>query len=101
MQFKDDKHIKLTLKQTLENLIKIDDHEAMFLKQMDRQHNLERIEGLKPHKQQKMAKEINRHFIKWLAVIGDKLGIKNILLLEDKMYRMDKRILNNKDEDKD
>ena len=63
MQFKDDKHIKLTLKQTLENLIKIDDHESLFLKQMDRQHNLERIEGLKPHKQQKMAKETNSYFI--------------------------------------
>ena len=68
---------------------------------MDRQHNLETIEGLKPHKQQKMAKETNRHFIKWLAVIGDKLGIKSRLLLEDKMYNMDEQILNDKSENKD
>ena len=85
VRFEDGKRIMLTLEQTLDKLIKIGDHEALFIKQMDRQHNLETIEGLKPHKQQKMAKETNRHLIKWLAVIGDKLGIKNILLLEDKM----------------
>ena len=93
MKFKDDKHIKLTLKQTLENLIKIDDHEAMFLKQMDRQHNLETIEGLKLHKQQRMAKETNSYLVKWIAVIGDKLGITEKVKLEDKMYKLDEIIL--------
>ena len=101
IRFEDGKRITLTLEQTLEKLIKIGDHEALFIKQMDRQHNLETIEGLKPHKQQKMAKETNRHFIKWLAVIGDKLGITERVGLEYKMYRMDERILNNKDEEKD
>jgi MFS family permease len=60
---------------------------------MDRQHNLETIEGLEPHKQQKMAKETNRHFIKWLAVIGDKLGITERVGLEYKMHKLDEDIL--------
>ena len=101
IRFEDGKRVKLTLEQTLEKLIKLGDHEALFIKQMDRQHNLETIEGLKPYKQQKMAKETNSHFIKWIAVIGDKLGIKSRLLLEDKMYNMDEKILKNKAEDKD
>jgi GTP pyrophosphokinase len=101
IRFEDGKRIKLTLEQTLEKLIKIGDHEALFIKQMDRQHNLETIEGLQPHKRQKMAKETNSHFIKWIAVIGDKLGIKSKLLLENKMYNMDEKILNSKNEDTD
>ena len=96
MKFKDDKHIKLTLKQTLENLIKIDDHEAMFLKQMDRQHNLETIEGLKLHKQQKMAKETNSYFIKLVVIIGDKLNIHGKMRLENKMFKCCNEILKKK-----
>ena len=46
IRFEDGKRITLTLEQTLEKLIKIGDHEALFIKQMDRQHNLETIEGL-------------------------------------------------------
>ena len=101
IRFESGKRIKLTLEQTLEKLIKLGDHETLFIKQMDRNHNLETIEGLKPKKQQKMAKETNNHLVKWIAVIGDKLGIKSGLLLEDKMYNMDEKILNNKTEDKD
>jgi len=93
IRFEGGKRIKLTFEQTLEKLIKLDDHETLFAKQMDRQHNLETIEGLKPHKQQKMAKETNRHFIKWLAVIGDKLGIAEKVELEDKMHKLDENIL--------
>ena len=81
---------------TLDRLIELGDHETLFTKQMDRHYNLETIEGLKPHKQQKMAKEINSYFIKWIAVIGDKLGITERVGLEDKIYRMDEKILNDK-----
>ena len=35
MKFEYNKHIKLTLKQTLKWLIRMGDYEAMFLKQMD------------------------------------------------------------------
>jgi GTP pyrophosphokinase len=97
IRFEDGKRIKLTFEQTLEKLIMLGDHEAPFIKQMDRQHNLETIKGLKPHKQQKMAKETNSHFIKWIAVIGDKLGITEKVRLEDKMHKLDENILNSKE----
>jgi GTP pyrophosphokinase len=96
VRFEDGKRITLTLEQTLDRLIELGDHETLFIKQMDRHHNLETIEGLKPHKQQKMAKETNSYFIKWIAVIGDKLGITERVGLEDKIYRMDEKILNDK-----
>ncbi len=101
VRFEDGKRITLTLEQTLDRLIELGDHETLFIKQMDRHHNLETIEGLKPHKQQRMAKETNSYFIKWIAVIGDKLGIMERVGLEDKMYRMDEKILNDKSKNKD
>ena len=63
--------IVLTLEQTLDKLSKLGDNEALFIKQMDRQHNLETIKGLKPHKQEKMAEETNNYFIRLIAIIGD------------------------------
>jgi len=87
VRFENGKHVKLTLEQTLEKLIKIGDHEALFIKQMDRSHNLQTIEGLKPHKQQKMAEETSNTFIKLIAIIGDKLNIHGKMHLEDKMFK--------------
>ncbi len=92
-RFEDGVWIKLTLEQTLEKLSKLGDKEAMFIKQMDRYHNLETIEGLSSEKQKKMAEETNNHFIKWIAVIGDKLGIIEKVGLENKMHELDEKIL--------
>jgi len=92
-KFKDGKWIKLTLEQTLNNLHKLNDTETMFIKQMDRQHNLDTAEGLSPDKQKKMAKETNNHLIKRVAIIGDKLAIAEKMELEDKMYKLDMQIL--------
>ena len=92
-KFKDGKWIKLTLEQTLNNLHKLNDIETMFIKQMDRQHNLDTAEGLSPDKQKKMAKETNNHLIKRVAIIGDKLAIAEKMELEDKMYKLDMQIL--------
>ncbi len=92
-RFEDGVWIKLTLEQTLEKLSKLGDKEATFIKQMDRYHNLETIEGLSPEKQKKMAQETNNHFIKWIAVIGDKLGITEKVDLENKMHELDEKIL--------
>ena len=92
-RFEDGVWIKLTLEQTLEKLNKLGDKEAMFIKLMDRQHNLETIKGLSPEKQKKMAQETNNHFIKWIAIIGDKLGVIEKMDLENKMYELDKKIL--------
>ena len=63
---------------------------------MDRQHNLETIEGLKPHKQQKMAEETNNIFIQLIAIIGDKLNIHGKIHLENKMFKSCKNIIKKK-----
>ena len=94
-RFENGEWIKLILEQTLDKLHKLGDKESMFIKQMDRQHNLQTIKGLKPDKQKKMAEETNSHFIKWIAIIGDKLGITEKVELENEMYKLDKKILKN------
>eukprot|EP00919_Chromeraceae_sp_WS-2016_P053265 GHVR01126460.1.p1 GENE.GHVR01126460.1~~GHVR01126460.1.p1 ORF type:complete len:580 (-),score=54.95 GHVR01126460.1:602-2341(-) len=86
-RFEDGKHIVLTLEQTLDRLTKLDDNEALFIKQMDRQHNLETIGGLKPEKQIKMAEESRDYFVRLIAIIGDKLNIYGKIHLENKMFK--------------
>jgi len=98
-RFEDGENITLSLEQTLEKLVKLDDNEALFIKQMDRQHNLETIEGLKPHKQQKMAKETNSYFVRLIAIIGDKLNIYGKMRLENKMFKSCNDIMKKKKSD--
>ena len=98
-RFENGKHIKLTFEEMLDRLQSVDDIEALFIKQMDREHNLETIEGLKPEKQRKMAEESNNHFIKLLAIIGDKLGIHGKVHLENKMFNYSGSVLKKKNED--
>ena len=95
-RFENGKHIKLTFEEILGKLQSVGDIEALFIKQMDREHNLETIEGLKPEKQRKMAEESNNHFIKLLAIIGDKLGIHGKLRLENNIFQLCYRILKRK-----
>lgn len=49
--FKGRENVKLLLEQILNKLSKLGDNEILFIKQMDRQQNLEIIEILKPRKQ--------------------------------------------------
>ncbi|WHA05487.1 MFS transporter [Candidatus Bandiella numerosa] len=98
-RFENGKHIKLTFEEMLGRLQSVDDIEALLIKQMDREHNLETIEGLKPEKQRKMAEESNNHFIKLLAIIGDKLGIHGKVHLENKMFKYSCGVLKKKNED--
>ncbi len=86
-RFENGKHIKLTLEQTLDKLQKLGDNEALFVKQMDRQHNLETIEGLNPEKQRKMAEESRDYFVRLIAITGDKLNIYGKIHLENKMFK--------------
>ena len=95
-RFENGECIVLTLEQTLDKLSKLGDNEALFIKQMDRQHNLETIEGLKPHKQQKMAEETNNYFIRLIAIIGDKLNIHGKIHLENKMFKSCEDIIRKK-----
>jgi len=86
-RFENGKCIKLTLEETLDRLQEVGDTEALLIKQMDREHNLETIEGLKLDKQKKMAEESNDYFVKLIAIIGDKLGIHGKVNLENKMFQ--------------
>ena len=67
--------------------------ETLLIKQMDRVHNLETIEGLKPDKQKKMADESNNYFVKLIAIIGDKLGIHGKVNLENKIFKLSNETL--------
>ena len=95
-RFEGGENIKLSFEETINRLQSVGDIEALFIKQMDRQHNLETIEGLKPHKQQKMADETNSYFIKLIAIIGDKLNIHGKIHLENKMFKSCKNIIKKK-----
>ena len=82
------KYIKLNLEKTLNKLRELNDNEALFIKQMDRLHNLQTIKGLKPEKQKKMVRETNNLFIRLVSIIGDKIGIHGQLHLENKMFKL-------------
>jgi (p)ppGpp synthase/HD superfamily hydrolase len=98
-RFENGKRIKLSFEKTISRLQKLGDDEALFIKQMDRQHNLETIKGLSPHKQQKMAHETHNYFIKLIAIIGDRLNIHGKMRLENKMFKSCHDILKKKKND--
>ena len=98
-RFENGKHIKLTFEETLGRLQSVDDIEALFIKQMDREHNLETIEGLSPEKQKKMAEETNNIFMRLIGIIGDKLGMHGKIHLENKMFKYSCGVLKKKNED--
>ena len=86
-RFENGGYINLSFEEIVNKLQKLGDNETLFIKQMDRQHNLATIEGLKPYKQRKMAEETNNTFIKLIAIIGDKLNIHGKMCLENKMFK--------------
>ena len=85
-RYKDNKTPKITLEQLVKKLEKLGDHEALFIKEIDRLHNLDTAEGLSPSKQVKMAKEseLLRHQI---AFTADKLNIPDKIFLEQEMFK--------------
>jgi hypothetical protein len=92
-RFENGEHIELTLEETLDKLQEVGDIEALLIKQIDRAHNLETVEGLKPDKQNKMAEESNNYFVKLISIIGDKLGIHGKVNLENKMFKLSNETL--------
>ena len=99
-RFIEGREVKLSLEQTLKKLQSLNDYEALFIKKMDRMHNLQTIEGLKPEKQRKMVRETNNLFIRLVSIIGDKIGIHGQLHLENEMFKLGRGILikNKKDD---
>ena len=96
VQFENGKKITLSLDETIERLQKMEDSEALFIKKIDRIHNLETIEGLQKEKQEKMARETSA-LTRRMAIIGDKLGVQEKIQLEDKLFEHSFSTLN-KDE---
>jgi (p)ppGpp synthase/HD superfamily hydrolase len=95
-RIEDGKKVILSFEQTIKKLQALNDYEALFIKKMDRKHNLETIEGLSPEKQKKMAEETNNIFIRLISIIGDKLGIHDKLRLENSIFQLCYRILKRK-----
>ena len=83
----DGKEAILTLEQTLERLHKAKDYETLFVKEMDRTHNLETADGLKPEKREKMAKETTKYMLPGIAYVCEKLGIHEKVHLENRVFK--------------
>ncbi len=95
-RIEDGKNIILSFEQIIKKLQALNDYEALFIKKMDRKHNLETIEGLSPEKQKKMAEETNNIFMRLISIIGDKLGIHGKLRLENNIFQLCYRTLKRK-----
>ena len=83
----DGKEKKLTLKETLERLYKAKDYETLFIKEMDRVHNLQTTDGLKPEKRKKMVEETIKYMLPGVAYVCEKLGIHKKIHLENKLFK--------------
>ena len=92
----DGSQIKLTFQETINRLSEYDDYEATFIKLFDRIHNLETIEGLKPEKQEKMARETNNFLVEVVAKIADKLGINEKIQIEEELFDISSDVLRRK-----
>ena len=93
----DGSKIKMTFQETIDKLSEYDDYEAMLIKLFDRVHNLETIEGLKPEKQEKMARETNNFLVEVVAKIADKLGINEKIQIEEDLYEISSDVLKGTD----
>ncbi|MFQ3307258.1 MAG: MHS family proline/betaine transporter-like MFS transporter [Candidatus Midichloriaceae bacterium] len=87
--------VKLTVDEVVQILQDAGDNEALFIKGMDRMHNLETIEGLSPEKQMRMAKG-SGVLNKLISIIADKLGVYDKIYLENKMLKHTHTILKKK-----
>ena len=92
--FKKGEKTVLTLEQTLEMLHKTKDYEALFIKDMDRVHNMETIEGHKPEKQRKVAEETTNIMLGTVANTCEKLGIEDRKYeVEDRLFKLSHKVL--------
>ena len=87
---------KMQFEEVIEKLKKVEDNEALFIKEMDRLHNLQTIKGLSQEKQKKVAVETSNCMVKEVSIIADKLNIYGKVNLENKLLKYCKNILSNK-----
>ncbi|MFQ3307727.1 MAG: (p)ppGpp synthase/HD superfamily hydrolase [Candidatus Midichloriaceae bacterium] len=80
--------LKLTLEEVVQNLGDSEDYETLFVKVVDRIHNLETIDGLKQEKQEKMGAETIDNLIGLISIIADKLNIYGKFHLENRIVKL-------------
>ncbi len=98
IRYENGKKIKLTLQQTIEKLHKAGDYETLFMKDMDRYHNMQTIEGLPLKKQRKVAEETTNVLLGTIAPIFEKLGIHEKFEVEEEMFNLTHEVLAKKKE---
>ncbi|WPX97337.1 MFS transporter [Candidatus Bandiella euplotis] len=99
IQKRDDKIVKLSLDETVDNLHKMQDNEVLLIKQLDRLHNMHTISGMKKEKQRRAAIETMNILIPSIADTVEKLDISDKLKLEDELYNLSSPYLKDEDED--
>ena len=92
----------LTLEETLIRLHKAKDYEGLFIKDTDRAHNMDTIEGMPPEKQRKIAIETTNTLLGTVANTCEKLGIDDARKyeVEEKLFQASHKVLG-KDKDKE
>ena len=85
----------LTLEETLMRLHKSKDYEALFIKDTDRVHNMNTIEGMSPEKQRKIAIETTNILLATVANTCEKLGIDDARKYEheEKLFKASHKVL--------
>jgi MFS family permease len=89
----DGKEVRISLEQTMKRLYDAKDYETMFIKNCDREHNLQTIKGLNTEKQIKMAKETNLHLVGIVAYVAEKLRIHEGVYLENRIFKLASKVL--------
>ena len=84
----DGKKIKLSLEEMMKKLYEAKDYETLFIKQVDRIHNLETIESMQPHKQKKTAEESSGILLGALSYICERLNISGKFPLESRLSKL-------------
>lgn len=96
IEFDDDKSTKIPFDDVIAELIKLNDNEALFIKQIDRIHNLITIEGLTPEKQKRMANESNNILFGTIGFVFEKLNIYDKFRIENKLSSLIKSVFTKK-----
>ena len=92
IRFESEQKVKLTLKEVVHKLHKLEDFEALFIKEIDRIHNLQTINNLESSKQQKMAIETSNSLLSSVNLVCDKLNIYGKFDLENKLFDFSRNI---------
>lgn len=96
IKFNNNKLTKVPFDNVVAELIKLNDTEALFIKQIDRIHNLITIEGLTPEKQKRMANESNNILFGTIGFVFEKLNIADKFKIENKLSNLIKSVFRKK-----